>query len=37
MKNAVKNEKDGDKILKKIKEDASAGDEDARKLLSLLK
>lgn len=37
LKNAVKNEKDGDKILKKIKEDASAGDEDARKLLSLLK
>ena len=37
LKKAVKNEKDGDKILKKIKEDASDGDEDARKLLTLLK
>lgn len=37
LKKAVKNEKDGDKILKKIKEDASEGDEDARKMLTLLK
>ena len=37
LKKAVKNEKDGDKILKKIKADASDGDEDARKLLALLK
>ena len=37
LKKAVKNEKDGDDILKKIKKDAAEGDKDAIKILDLLK
>lgn len=34
---AVKNEKGGDKILQKIKDDAKDGDEDAKRMLTLIK
>lgn len=37
LKKAVKNEKDGDKILAKIRKDAAEGDEDAKHILQLIK
>ena len=37
IKKAVRNEKDGDEILQKLRKDAAAGDEDAKKLLALIK
>lgn len=37
IKRAVKNEKDGDQIKKKLREDAAAGDEDAKAILALIK
>ena len=37
LNKAVKNAKDGADILKKIKEDATEGDEDAKRILTLLK
>ena len=36
LKRAVKNEKGGEDILKKIQEDAKDGDEDAKRMLALL-
>ena len=37
LRKAVRNEKDGDEIKKKIKKDAEEGDEDAKQILLLLK
>ena len=37
LKKAVKNQKDGDKILAKIRKDAADGDEDAKRMLTLIK
>ena len=37
IKKAVRNEKDGDEILQKLRKDAAAGDEDAKKLLAFIK
>lgn len=37
FKKAVNNKDDGDKIMKKIRKDASEGDEDAKRILSLIK
>ena len=37
LKRAVNDEKDGDKIKKKIQEDAAEGDEDAKRILQLIK
>lgn len=37
LKKAVNNEKDGKEILQKIRKDASSGDEDAKRMLTLLK
>ena len=37
LKKAVKNQKDGDKILAKIQKDAAEGDEDAKRILTLIK
>ena len=36
LSKAVKNGEDGSKILKKIRQDAKSGDEDAKKMLTLL-
>lgn len=36
LKRAVKNEKDGSKIQEKIRKEAAEGDEDAKKMLSLI-
>ena len=37
LKKAISNEKDGKKILSKIRENAADGDEDAKRILALLK
>ena len=37
LKKAVSNEKDGDEILAKIRKDAAEGDDDAKRILALLK
>ena len=37
IKKAVKNDKEGKEILKKLRKDASAGDEDAKAILALIK
>lgn len=37
LKRAIKNPKGGDKVLAKLKEDSAKGDEDAKKILKLIK